>query len=239
MPFPYYRRLSAEDKEVYRRSAAIAKVPLGDAASLGPAVRAIEASLAKDDRAAVEAACGRLVHGIARKLGVEPLSVIVLATRPSNAAGELHGLYVREPGRRAVIRVWMRTAAREDVVRFRTFLRTLLHEVCHHLDYVHFKLPDSFHTEGFFQRESSLMRQLAPRGRRRGPAPEAPSRSEPPKEPGYDAAYARRIIEELERIPSPAARPESPAPAPAPLNDGGSARNPKEHRRCQMGFPFV
>src|SRR5687768_6876125 len=129
MPFPYYRRLSAEDKEVYRRSAAIPKVPIEDVLSLAPAVRAIEAGLEKDDRPAVEAACGKLVNGIARKLGVEPLSVIVLATRPSSTAGELHGLYVREPGRRAVIRVWMRTAAREDVVRFRTFLRTLLHEV--------------------------------------------------------------------------------------------------------------
>jgi hypothetical protein len=32
--------------------------------------------------------------------------------------------------------------------------------VCHHLDYVLLKLRDSFHTDGFFQRESSLMHQL-------------------------------------------------------------------------------
>jgi hypothetical protein len=29
----------------------------------------------------------------------------------------------------------MRTAAHKRVVAFRTFLRTLLHELCHHLDY--------------------------------------------------------------------------------------------------------
>jgi hypothetical protein len=47
-------------------------------------------------------------------------------------------------------------------VAFRTFLRTLLHEIGHHLDYEYLKLADSFHTEGFFRRESSLFTQLVP-----------------------------------------------------------------------------
>ncbi|MDH3690664.1 MAG: hypothetical protein OEU36_14540, partial [Gammaproteobacteria bacterium] len=77
--------------------------------------------------------------------------------------GELHGLY--EPAEEnplAHITVWMRTAQRRKVVAFRTFLRTLLHEYCHHLDYEHFELEDSFHTEGFYKRESSLFHQLVP-----------------------------------------------------------------------------
>ena len=44
------------------------------------------------------------------------------------------------------------------------FLRTLLHEICHHLDYHLYRLPDSFHTEGFYKRESSLFHQLVPDG---------------------------------------------------------------------------
>jgi hypothetical protein len=56
----------------------------------------------------------------------------------------------------------MRTARRKRVVAFRTFLRTLLHELGHHLDYELLDLADSFHTEGFFQRESSLFKQLVP-----------------------------------------------------------------------------
>jgi hypothetical protein len=35
-----------------------------------------------------------------------------------------------------------------------------LHEVVHHLDYTLLGLGESFHTDGFFQRESSLVRQL-------------------------------------------------------------------------------
>ena len=62
------------------------------------------------------------------------------------------------------------------VVAFRTFLRTLLHEACHHLDYTHLGLADSFHTEGFFKRESSLFYQLVPR---EAPAPAAGA-GEPP-----------------------------------------------------------
>jgi hypothetical protein len=54
----------------------------------------------------------------------------------------------------------MRTAQRRQVVAFRSFLRTLLHEISHHLDYELFKLSESYHTEGFYKRESSLFHQL-------------------------------------------------------------------------------
>ena len=81
----------------------------------------------------------------------------VLARRPAERAGELYGLY--EPGDRsspARITVWMRTAQRKQVVAFRTYVRTLIHEMCHHLDYEMFKLEETFHTDGFYKRESSL-----------------------------------------------------------------------------------
>ena len=63
----------------------------------------------------------------------------------------------------------MRTARQRRVVAFRTYLRTLLHELGHHLDYRYLQLADSFHTQGFYQRESSLFHQLVPeaRGERR------------------------------------------------------------------------
>ena len=96
-------------------------------------------------------------------LEVSPVEVKVLAVRPSLRYGELHGLYTHDPKHPPRIQVWMRTAHHRRVVAFRTFLRTLLHEVGHHLDYTHLKLADSFHTEGFFKRESSLFYQLVPK----------------------------------------------------------------------------
>jgi hypothetical protein len=56
----------------------------------------------------------------------------------------------------------MRTAKKKRVVAFKTFLRTLLHELGHHLDFTLLELPESYHTEGFFKRESSLFHQLHP-----------------------------------------------------------------------------
>ncbi len=181
MPFPYYRRLSRRQQAIYRESDRIAEVPLPDAKALTPLVSAVREALAADDRAATERACRQLVREIVRGLGTRPVSVRVLSVRPSNAEAELHGLYVREEGKRPVVHVWMRTAAHQRVVAFRTFLRTLLHELCHHLDYALFALEDSFHTEGFFRRESSLVRQLAPRSVKRPPA-EPPRADEQRKE---------------------------------------------------------
>ena len=98
---------------------------------------------------------------VSADLQVDPARVRVLAKRPSANWGELHGLYEpAETGELGRITVWMRTAQRRQVVAFRTYLRTLLHELCHHLDYELYGLDESFHTEGFFQRESSLVHQL-------------------------------------------------------------------------------
>lgn len=40
--------------------------------------------------------------------------------------------------------------------------RARLPEMCHHMDYELLRLPDSFHTDGFYRRGSSLLRQLLP-----------------------------------------------------------------------------
>ena len=83
--------------------------------------------------------------------------VRVLAVRPSDYEGELHGLYEPDEDRpRALISVWMKTAQKKQVVAFRSFVRTVVHEMLHHLDYEHFGLEETFHTEGFYKRESSL-----------------------------------------------------------------------------------
>ena len=67
---------------------------------------------------------------------------------------------VRRDGRLPCITVWMRTVQKKQVVAFKTFLRTLIHEVCHHLDYDLFALEETFHTEGFYKRESALVAAL-------------------------------------------------------------------------------
>jgi len=161
MPFAYYDRLSPARKCIYRRSDAIETLDLPPEVRGGPLVAALRAALERDDRRAVQAAGQGLIDALTRGYRVPPIRVRVLAQRPSDDTGELHGLYEPEDGATpARITVWMRTAQRTQVVKFRTFLRTLVHEVCHHLDYELFELPETFHTEGFYKRESSLAKAL-------------------------------------------------------------------------------
>jgi hypothetical protein len=162
--FSYYERLSAKEKAIYRKSDAIAAVPIPDRAALAPLVAALEEALATGKRVRTAAATQAFSDALLRQLGAPVLRVRVRETRPQIYEGaELHGLYTFEQdGKPPQIEVWMRTAARKDVVRFRTFMRTFLHEIVHHLDVTILALDDSFHTEGFFRRESSLARQLLP-----------------------------------------------------------------------------
>jgi hypothetical protein len=161
VPYAYYAKLTARQKAIYRRSDEAVALPLPVGATLQPLVASLEAALETEQRTGVERAAQALCTALLERFGVAPVRVKVLSRRPSTSASELHGLY--ELGERrtlAVITVWMKTAQHKRVVAFRTFLRTLLHEICHHLDYELLKLEDSFHTAGFFKRESSLFKQL-------------------------------------------------------------------------------
>ena len=173
MPFSYYQRLTPRQQRTYRASDAVAAVPIPAAAELRPLAAALEASLREDRRLEVERASRALAGELCRQLCVPPVRVRVLAARPSSSYGELHGLYDPEIPP-PLVTLWMRTAAKRRVVAYKSFLRTLVHELLHHLDYELFRFDESFHTEGFFQRESSIARQLL--GTEQSPAgPERPS----------------------------------------------------------------
>jgi hypothetical protein len=162
MPFAYYDSLTAGEKRTYRKSDRILRIEWPRMDRLVPLARAVEPALEAASRAGVEKACQALVDAMNGQLETPAVEVRVLERRPSNNAGELQGLYEPDEvtGGTARITVWMRTARKEQVVRFRTFLRTLVHEVCHHLDYEYYRLPETFHTQGFYTRESALMREL-------------------------------------------------------------------------------
>jgi hypothetical protein len=172
VPFAYYARLTRAQQVIYRKSDAITEVRLARPETLHPAVEALARALTAEDRAATQAASETLVRGLAEAMGMPAVRVDVLAARPHARWGELHGLYTADRGRPPRIQLWMRTAKQKRVVAFRTFLRTLLHEVGHHVDYTLLRLRESYHTEGFYRRESSLFHQLVP-GAGGLPAPDA------------------------------------------------------------------
>jgi len=102
-------------------------------------------------------ACAAFLNSVSQFDVVPTCGIRVLAARPlrvhENWAMELFGDYNPET---MLIRVWMRTAVRREVTSFGTFLSTLCHEFCHHLDFQFFRFPDSWHTRGFYERAAAL-----------------------------------------------------------------------------------
>ena len=107
--------------------------------------------------AGVRRACAEFIGTASEFYKVPDCGIRVLAARPLRVrehwATELFGDYSPEP---MLIRVWMRTAVRKEVTSFGTFLSTLCHEFCHHLDYQKFEFRDSWHTRGFYERAGAL-----------------------------------------------------------------------------------
>jgi hypothetical protein len=154
-------RFSAAKRRVYDRSDAVRAIPLRPSPVLLRAVRELEGALQLADRGRVALLSQQIADGVCAHLRVPTLHVVVQGRRPTSRWGELHGLYTPgERDRRDTVKVWMMTAKRGQVVAFRTFLRTLVHELCHHLDYTFLDLSDSFHSDGFYMRESGMVRRL-------------------------------------------------------------------------------
>ena len=130
--FDYYNRLSARRQSIYRQSDEIRQVRLPQRGELLPVVPELEAALKSENRGAIEKLSRRIADEIVSQLKAPGIRVQVLAVRPSDDWGELHGLYLPEDeSESAKIQLWMRTVKHKKVVAFRSFLRTLLHELCH------------------------------------------------------------------------------------------------------------
>lgn len=134
----------------------VLEVPRDDRLRL-PASRILVAMELGQSRAARKA-CAEFLSAAADFYGVARPQVRVLASRPLRVreggwATELFGDY--DPAKQ-LIRVWMRTAVRKQVTSFGTFLSTLCHEFCHHLDMASYGFRDSPHTRGFYERAALL-----------------------------------------------------------------------------------
>ena len=161
MPFRFYNKLNVKQKKIYEASDRLPMPILENATKLAPLLPHLESALLKNDPALVCKVTQEMMRGLSIFLKVPNVVIVVKHTRPSSQRGELHGLYQRHiASGQATITLWMKTAKQKNPVAFKTFLRTFLHEVCHHLDYTFYKIPDSFHTEGFYKRESYLLRVL-------------------------------------------------------------------------------
>ena len=121
------------------------------------AANSIDMAMSNGAPTSVKRACAEFLAIASGFYEVPECGVRVLSTRPlrvrENWTSELFGDY--DPSTK-VIRVWMRTAVRQDITSFGTFLSTLCHEFCHHLDFQKLGFADSWHTRGFYERAGAL-----------------------------------------------------------------------------------
>ncbi len=142
----------------FLKSDSLTSLPLPDDDRLRELAPNLAAALQGATPRQVLAVCATFLNIAADFYGVERPGISVLAARPLRVreggwASELFGDYSPQT---LQIRVWMRTAVRKQVTSFGTFLSTLCHEFCHHLDYQRFKFIDSWHTRGFYERTAML-----------------------------------------------------------------------------------
>jgi hypothetical protein len=119
--------------------------------------KSIESAMQAGVTGDVRRACTEFLAVASEFYKIPTCGVRVLAARPLRVreswTSELFGDYNPET---MLIRAWMRTAIRKEVTSYGTFLSTLCHEVCHHLDFQRFGFSDSWHTRGFYERAATL-----------------------------------------------------------------------------------
>lgn len=145
------------NRNFFTESDRLKTIPLPEDGRFVKIAGAIEVAMKAEDMKDVRQVCDDFLGTALDFYQVSRCSIRVLASRPlrirEHSTTELFGDYHLDTMQ---IRVWMRTAIRKDITSFGTFLSTLCHEFCHHLDFLKFGFGDSWHTRGFYERTAAL-----------------------------------------------------------------------------------
>jgi hypothetical protein len=148
----------------YARSQAHSGLPVApDAVARGLVMAVLEAG----DEARERRRLGQMLIDSLDDLAGLPACAVVIADRPqvhehdgrrlqSKTYGYYRCRYVEGAVTDARIRIYHRTAVRQQVISPKVFLNTLLHEWVHHYDFAGLRLARSPHTAGFYARLRAL-----------------------------------------------------------------------------------
>ncbi len=150
-------KLPRKNKDEYLRSDSLKAIQLPPAEPVRTHARQMEEALAREDRKAVQISATAIGVAFSGAYDIPAPKVRILGVRPrevtETSVTETFGDYDTETHK---IRLWMRTAVLQKPTAFGTFLSTLCHELCHHLDVVHLDLENTYHTRGFYERAGLL-----------------------------------------------------------------------------------
>ena len=141
----------------YLKSDQIKTLDLPTTSRIPEIAKRLQTAMNEDNIRDVRNVCAEFLMTASDFYRVPRCGIRVLAARPLRVreswTTELFGDYHPDT---MLIRVWMRTAVRKEITSFGTFLSTLCHEFCHHLDFQLFHFSDSWHTRGFYERAATL-----------------------------------------------------------------------------------
>jgi hypothetical protein len=142
----------------FRDSERLTSIELPAYGTLSRLAQVINSVMKEGTRDQIRQACVEFLSAAAAFYDVRAPEVRALAARPLRVREggwqtELFGDYSLGDAR---IRIWTRTAVRQQVTSFGTFLSTLCHEFCHHLDCQKLGFTRSPHTRGFYERAAGL-----------------------------------------------------------------------------------
>lgn len=146
-----------KEKQEYNRSNDLGTITLPPQEPLLRMAKQLEEFMAEENKKEMQVACNAIATYVSDSFQIEAPQVRVLGVRPRKGTGyDVEELYADYDLDTKKIRLWMRTAVLEKVTSYGTFLSTLCHEICHHLDVVYFDFPNTFHTRGFYERAGIL-----------------------------------------------------------------------------------
>ncbi|MHA2073119.1 MAG: hypothetical protein ACW97X_00705 [Candidatus Hodarchaeales archaeon] len=127
-------------------------------------IKRLAAALAESNDNEINQSSNELVSNLTSLYHLPKIKIHTGGKRIANQNRQILGVHrTRDQGKktqRSSISVFSRTAKRQQYVKPKTFLRTLVHEFIHHFDRYELKLGHEYHTKGFYQRVTTIYNQL-------------------------------------------------------------------------------
>ncbi len=145
----------------------IAQIPDNILIQVHTIIKRLAAALNEGNENKINLNSNELTSNLVNLYNLPKIKIHTGGKRIANQNRQVLGVHrTRDQGKKAQrssISVFSRTAKRQQYVKPKTFLRTIVHELIHHYDRYELKLAHEYHTRGFYQRVTTIYNQLKTR----------------------------------------------------------------------------
>ncbi|MHA2244784.1 MAG: hypothetical protein ACXADY_07415 [Candidatus Hodarchaeales archaeon] len=160
------RKWTEDQKSDYQVSnkSKIEPVPEDQLIQVHSTIKQLATALTESNDKEINKKANELISNLTNLYRLPKIKIHTGGKRMANKNRQILGVHrTRDQGKktqRSSISVFSRTAKRQQYVKPKTFIRTLVHEFIHHYDRYELKLDHEYHTRGFYQRVTTIYNQL-------------------------------------------------------------------------------